>query len=132
MAADALTQFQSPVTKIAAFDGAAQTFMPTGTPDRGMQLRIIYSAASTSAGAGSAIWGVKASEDGGSTWNTIAQTEPLVLGTTAVAGELYLKFAHRPGHYQTNPVQYRASLLSISGTNATVTYQVDTVSTAHP
>jgi len=128
LAADSLTQWQASVTKTSVFDGPAQTFLPTGTPDRGLQLRILYSAASTSAGAGSAVWGVKVSEDGGSTWNTIAQTEPLVLGTTVIGGELYLRFSHRPGHYQANTPQYRFSLLSISGTNATVTYQSDTVS----
>ncbi len=125
MVADALLAWQSPaVTKTAAFDSAAITSMQTGTSKIiDTVAHVIYSAASTSAGAGSAVFGIKVSEDGGTTWNVIAQLEPIALSTTPAASEAYLPFQHNPGHYPTNTPQYRFSLVNISGTGATITYQ---------
>jgi len=69
MPADLQLVLQASVTKTAAFTGAGLT-IPTGTPRRGLKARFIYSAASVASGAGTVIFGIDISRDGGSTWYT--------------------------------------------------------------
>ncbi len=123
MAVDALTVLQASVTKTATFNGAAFT-LPGGTPRRGLKARVIYSAASTSSGAGSVTFGIDVSYDAGSTWNTDFQANAITLSTTAAASEVYIPFEVSPTSVA-NGIQIRPSIEAISGTGATITYQVD-------
>lgn len=124
MATDALIALQTSVTKTATFNGTALV-LAGGTPRRGLKARVLYSAASTSAGAGAANFSIDVSYDGGSTWNSDFYAPiALVLGTTAIAGELVIPFDVSPTSVA-NGIQIRLSLIAISGTSATITYTGD-------
>lgn len=116
MPADALSQLQAAVTKTAAFDGASVD-LKVGTPHRGLVVRIRYSAANTSAGAGAATFQVEES-DNGSTWRDLVTFDPLTLGTAAIAGMLVETVVTRSRYI-------RVVLSAISGTDATVTYEAE-------
>lgn len=120
---DALIALQASVTKTATFQGAA-LILPGGTPRRGLNARVLYSAASTGSGTGSIQFGIDVSYDGGSTWNTDFQAPAVALSTTAGSGELAIPFSISPTSV-VNGTQIRLSLEAISGTSATVTYQGD-------
>ena len=123
MPQDLLLTYQQLTTKSAAFASAAIT-LPTGTPkNKPASIWIQYSAASVSSGTGSAVFVIQVSEDSGSTFNTIAQLEPIALSSTATSGEAYLPFTHSPGHNPANLPQYRLNLVTLSGTSPTITYQ---------
>lgn len=126
MPADLELQLQSSVTKTAAFQGAGVT-IPTGTPRRGLFARFLYSAANTSSGTGAVTFGIDLSRDGGSTWNTVSEAEPIALTTTAASGEVFAHFEMSKLTAAANDVQIRASVEAISGTGATITYQADVV-----
>jgi hypothetical protein len=119
MPADALTVLQSPkVTKTATFNSTGVDLV-TSTPRRGLKARIIYSAASTSAGAGSITFRITESSDN-STFTGIYQTTEatVTLSTTAVSGEIFIPF-------ETSKRYVRLELSAISGTGATVDYLAD-------
>jgi hypothetical protein len=122
MATDAKLSMQALVTKTAAFNSTGVD-LATRAPLFGTVLyaRVLYSAASTSAGAGAATFRVTESADN-STFTGISQpTEAsLVLSTTAIAGELYIPIP-------SNKRYVRLELSAISGTNATVDYVADVV-----
>jgi hypothetical protein len=118
MPADSLSQLQAQVTKTATFQGAALD-LKTKTPRRGLFARVMYTAASTSSGTGSVTFSIDASDDN-STFNTIAQGDPIALSTTAAAGEQFI-------HMESDHRYYRLSVAAISGTGATITYQGDVV-----
>lgn len=124
MATDALLALAgtsvAPLTKTAAFTGAALV-LPAGTPRRGLKARVIYSAASTSAGTGTVIFGLDVSYDGGVTWYTDFQAPTVALSITASGGELVIPFEVSPTSV-VNQVQVRLSVEAITGTTATVTY----------
>jgi hypothetical protein len=115
MAIDALQTLQASVTKTATFNSTAVD-LGTGTPRRGMWAKIIYSAASTSAGAGAATFRITESSDN-STFVSIFQTgdSALTLSTTAISGVAYIPFIAQKRYV-------RLELSAISGTTATVTY----------
>jgi hypothetical protein len=120
MATDALIALQASVTKTATFTGAALT-LAGGTPRRGLNARVIYSAASVSASTGSVTFGIDVSYDGGSTWNTDFQAPAVALSTTAASGEIHIPFSISPTSVA-NGTQVRLAVEAISGTTATVTY----------
>lgn len=126
MATDALTQFQASVTKTAAFRGTGIQ-LPGGTPRRGNTCRVIYSAASTSSGAGAAAFSIDVSYDGGSTWTSEFISDTIVLSTTPIASEIFIPYRVTRTALNNGgvPVQVALSLFSISGTGATVTYVGD-------
>jgi len=121
MATDAKLSMQASVTKTGTFNSTGVNVKRT--PPFGVILwcRILYSAASTSAGAGAVTFRVTESDDD-STYTGIYQpTEAsLVLSTTAIAGEIYIPIL------TTHPF-VRLELSAISGTSATITYQADLV-----
>ncbi|MEO6888599.1 MAG: hypothetical protein ABI324_06325 [Ktedonobacteraceae bacterium] len=123
MPTDALLQLQASTTKTATFQGTA-LILAAGTPRRGLKARVIYSAANTSAGAGSVTFGLDVSYDAGSTWNTDFQANAIVLSTTAASGELFIPFEISPTSVA-NGCQIRLSVEAISGTGGTVTYVGD-------
>lgn len=129
MPTDANLVLQASVTKTATFQGAALV-LPGGTPRRGLKARVLYSAASVSASTGSVTFGIDVSKDGGSTWNTEFQGDPIALSTTAAAGEQDIPFEISPTSVA-NGTQIRLSVEAISGTTATITYQGD-ISLARP
>lgn len=118
MAADANLVLQASVTKTATFDGTGVD-LKAGTPPRGLVARIIYSAASTSAGAGAVTFQVEESADN-STWNDLVTFDDLTLSTTAISGEIFERVSTRKRYV-------RLVVSAISGTNATITYQGDLV-----
>ena len=115
----------APLTKTATFNGTALT-LPGGTPRRGLKARVIYSAASTSSGAGSATFAVAVSYDAGSTFTDIFYGLPITLSTTAASGEIFIPFEVSPTSVA-NGIQVRLDLQAISGTGATITYNSDPV-----
>ncbi len=117
----------APLTKTATFNGVALT-LAAGTPRRGLKARIIYSAASTSAGAGSVTFALAASYDAGTTFTDIFYSLPITLSTTAASGEIFIPFEISPTSVA-NGTQIRLDVQAISGTGATVTYFSDPVLT---
>jgi len=124
MATDAKLVGQAVVTKTAAFPSVGVD-LATRAPFFGIPLwmRVIYSAAATTAGAGTAVFIVSFSSDNITFVGVIRIPEAsLVLSTTALAGEIFIPIA------QGNAYRYaRVELESITGTNATVTYLADVV-----
>ncbi len=116
MPADALSVLQASVTKTSTFNSTGFD-LKTGTPTYGLVARIIYTAAATSAGAGSLTFRITESSDN-TTFTGIFQTteSTVTLSTTAVAGEVFIPF-------RTSKRYVRLELSAISGTDATVTYQ---------
>jgi hypothetical protein len=124
MATDAKLVGQASVTKTATFNSTGVDFS-TRTPYFGTMLwmRVIYSAASTSAGAGAVTFRVTESSDNATFTGIYQPTEAsLVLSTTAIAGEMFI-----PIVMSTSYRYARLELSAISGTSATVTYQADVV-----
>lgn len=122
MPADANLILQASVTKTGTFNGAGLN-IPTGTPLGGVYARVIYSAASTSSGAGAATFRVTESDDNSSFTGIYQPTESsLVLGTTAINGELFIPVNTRKPYI-------RLELSALSGTGATITYQSEIVPT---
>src|SRR5690242_1553083 len=113
MPSDALTVLQASVTKTATFNSTGVDLV-TSTPRRGLKARIIYSAASTSSGAGSLTFRITESSDN-STFTGIYQTteSTVTLSTTAAAAEIFIPF-------ETSKRYVRLELSAISGTGATV------------
>ena len=117
MATDAKIQLQASVTKTATFNGTAVD-LKSCSPLFGTILwaRIIYSAASTSAGAGAVTLRLTFSSDN-STFagiSEVADTE-ITLSTTALSGEVFVPLV-------TTKRYVRLEVSAISGTNATITY----------
>jgi len=119
MPSDALSVLQASTTKTGTFNSAGLNIK--GTPTRGVFARILYSAAATSSGAGSAVFRVTESDDG-TNYSGISQpTESsLVLSTTPIAGEIFIPV-------NTQKPYIRLELATLTGTGATVTYQADIV-----
>ena len=95
MATDALIQLQASVTKTATFNGAALT-LAAGTPRRGLNARVIYSAASASQTGDTVTFSVDVSYDAGSTWNADFVAPAVALPTTATSGEIFIPFSISP------------------------------------
>ena len=119
MPSDALSVLQASTTKTGTFNSAGLNIK--GTPTRGVFARILYSAAGTSSGAGSAVFRVTESDDN-TTFTGISQSteSSLVLSATPIAGEIFIPVnAQKP--------YIRLELATLTGTGATVTYQADIV-----
>lgn len=118
MASDALGTLQTLVTKTGTFNSTGIDLV-TGTPRRGLKVRVIYKNASTSSGAGTAVFRVTESSDN-STFTGISQTteSSLVLSTTAINGEIFIPV-------ETSKRYIRLELSAITGTGATVDYSAD-------
>src|SRR6266702_5534940 len=87
MATDALMSITALGVRTTAGSTAGLT-LPHATMLRPFYARVIYSAASTSSGTGSAVLGVDVSYDGGSTFSVLSETAPIALSTTAASGEV--------------------------------------------
>jgi len=124
MATDALIQLQPQVTKTATFNGAGLQLV-AGTPRRGLKARVIYSAASNASGSNTVVFSIDVSRDGGSTYNTEFQADPITLSTTAQSGELAIPFEVSPSNVA-NGIWVRLSAnFAGAGTSPTITYQGD-------
>jgi|SRR5579872_3219560 len=113
---------QALVTKTATFNGAALIF-PGGTPRRGLNARIIYTAANQASGSGVFTFSVDVCYDGVPTvWNSDFLAPPITLTTTAQSGEIFIPFSISPTSVA-NGTQIRLSCtLSGSPTTPTITY----------
>jgi hypothetical protein len=118
MPADALSILQEAVTRTATLNGS-NLDLKTGTPRRGFQVRLRYSAASVSASTGTAKWVVQGSDDG-NTFEPVSRELTLALTTTAKKGVEFLSV-------ETSKRYLRLALSTISGTDATVTYAAEIV-----
>src|SRR5690242_2123765 len=124
MAVDALIQLQASVTKTATFNGAALT-LPGGTPRRGLNARVLYSAASASQTGDTVTFSVDVSYDAGSTWNSDFLAPAVALPTSATSGELFIPFSINPTSVA-NGTQIRlTSTFSSTAHTDTITYQAD-------
>ena len=124
MATDALIQLQASVTKTATFNGTALT-LAGGTPRRGLNARVIYSAATNASGSNAVVFSVDVSYDGGSTWNSDFLAPAINLSTTAQSGEIHIPFSISPTSVA-NGTQIRlTATFSGAGSTPTITYQGD-------
>lgn len=124
MATDALIQLQSSVTKTATFNGSALTLVG-GTPRRGLNARVIYSAATNASGSNSVVFSVDVSYDAGSTWNSDFLAPAIALSTTAQSGEIHIPFSISPTSVA-NGTQIRlTATFSGAGSTPTITYVGD-------
>jgi hypothetical protein len=130
MATDALLALQASVTKTATFNGAALV-LAGGTPRRGLNARVIYSAAANASGSNTVAFSVDVSYDGGTTWFSDFLAPAITLSTTALAGEVFIPFSISPVTVA-NGTQIRlTATVAGSGTSPTVTYKGD-VSLSRP
>lgn len=107
-------------TNASGADVSADYSLPNGTPDYGLDICLFYSAANTSAGAGTMVVIIE-KKVGGSYYTAQTFTTIPALSTTAASKELTV-----------NVVALDATALrskiTLTGTNATVTARVDIVS----
>lgn len=128
MPVDALIALQASVTKTATFNGAALT-LAGGTPRRGMNARVLYSAASNASGANTVLFSIDVSYDGGTTWNSdFYPPTGIALSTTVQSGEVFIPFSISPQMVSgviTAPQIRLTATFSGAGTSPTITYQGD-------
>jgi hypothetical protein len=122
MPTDANLVLQASTTKTATFNGAA-IILPGGTPRRGLNARIIYSAANQASGSGVWTFSVDVCYDGVPTlWLSDFLAPPITLTATAQSGEIFIPFSISPTSVA-NGTQIRLSCtLSGSPTTPTITY----------
>lgn len=121
MPTDALIQLQASVTKTATFNGSALT-LAGGTPRRGLNARVVYSAASNASGSNTVTFSVDVSYDAGSTWNSDFVAPAISLSTTAKSGEIFIPFSISPTSVA-NGTQIRlTATIAGGGSTPTVTY----------
>ncbi len=89
MPSDLQLAITAPGVRTATFSTAGIT-MPKASTWNEVFLRIVYSAASNASGANSVTFDIDVSYDGASTWTELVGTTPIVLSTTAQAGEIFL------------------------------------------
>ena len=124
MATDALIQLQASVTKTSSFNGAALT-LAGGTPRRGLNARVIYSAATNASGSNSVVFSLDVSYDAGSTWLSDFLAPAIALSTTAKSGEIFIPFSISPTSVA-NGCQVRlTATVSGAGSTPSITYQGD-------
>ena len=127
MPSDANVILQASVTKTATFNGSP-IILPGGTPRRGINARVVYSAASNASGSNSVVFSIDVCYDGGpTTWNADFLAPPIALSTTAQSGEIFIPFSISPTSV-VNGTQIRCSAtFSGAGSTPTITYQADLV-----
>ncbi len=127
MPSDANVALQASVTKTATFNGAA-LILPGGTPRRGLNARIIYSAAQQASGSGVWTFSIDVCYDGvPTTWNVDFVAPPITLTASAQSGEIFIPFSISPTSVA-NGTQIRlTATLSGSPTTPTITYRGDLV-----
>lgn len=132
MPTDALNQLQASVTKTSTFSSAAFT-LAAGTPRRGLKARVLYSAGSSGTATSTATFSIDVSHDGGSTFITEAEADPLTLPTSgSISGELFIPFEISPTSVA-NGTQIKLTCTIAPGSSATpsITYVGD-LSLARP
>src|SRR5437667_7804812 len=97
MPTDALLSLQASQTITASYTTAATALtLPGGTPRRGLNARVIYSAATQASGSGIFTFAVAVSYDAGTTWLVDFVAPPITLTTTAQSGEIAIPFSISP------------------------------------
>jgi len=124
MATDALLSLQPLTTKTATFSGAA-FFLAGGTRRRGLKARVIYSAAQNATGSNTVIFSVDVSKDGGVTYYTEFQTDPITLSTTVQAGQVHIPFEVSPTSVVNGIYIRTTATIAGAGTGPSVAYQCD-------
>jgi len=121
MPSDANITLQASVTKTATFNGAA-FILPGGTPRRGLNARVLYSAANQASGSGVWTFSIDVSYDAASTWNADFLAPIITLTASAQSGEIFIPFSISPTSV-VNGTQIRLSAtLSGSPVTPTITY----------
>lgn len=121
MATDALLALQASVTKTATFNGAGFGLV-TGTPRRGLFVRVLYSAATNASGANSVTFSVDESADNSTFFQKTVDNKDVVnLSTTAQSGEIFLPIE------TSQPFIRLSATFAGAGTVPTITYQGDVV-----
>lgn len=119
MATDANLALQASVTKTATFNGTGLDLL-TGTPRRGLKVRVIFSAATNASGSNTVAFTVDHSTDN-STWTQLAADAEnnVALSTTAQNGEVYIPI-------ETSKRYIRLTCtITGAGSTPTITYQGD-------
>ena len=128
MAVDALIALQASVTKTSTFNGAALV-LPGGTPRRGLNARVIYSAAGNASGANAVVFSVDVCYDGVPTlWFADFLAPPINLVVALQQGELFIPFSVSPTMVAgviTAPQIRLTATFSGAGSTPTITYQGD-------
>lgn len=107
-------------TNASGADVSADFSLPNGTPETGLHVALFFSAAATSAGAGTMV--VTIEKKVGGSYYTAATFAPIAaLSTTAAAKEMTVTVVAQ------DATAIR-SKITLTGTNATVTARVDLVS----
>jgi hypothetical protein len=128
MPSDANIALQASVTKTATFNGAALV-LPGGTPRRGLVARVIYSAASASAG-DTITFSVDVCYDGVPTvWNSdfVAPAITLPLSSAPGAGEIFIPFSISPTSVANGTQVRLTATFSSTAHTDTITYAGDIV-----
>ena len=124
MATDALVALQSSVTKTATFNGAGLQLVG-GTPRRGLNARVIYSAGTATAG-DTVTFSVDVSYDGGSTYYADFVAPPVTLATSgAASGEINIPFSISPTSVANGTYVRLTATFSSTAHTDTITYQGD-------
>jgi hypothetical protein len=119
--ADALLISQASVTSTAAANGSTLTLDGRTARRKPTWMQIGISAANTSAGAGTLVFAVQASSDNATFYDH--HLEPtVILSTTAQAKQIFIPLVDAPRYV-------RAILKTITGTDATVTWDARIVAT---
>lgn len=125
MPTDANVALQAQVTKTATFNSAALVLPAGGTPRRGLNVRVIYSAATNASGSNAVTFGIGVSRDNGSTFPIEFQADPINLSTTAQSGEIYIPFSISPNTVANGCQIELFATFSGAGSTPTITYQGD-------
>jgi len=126
MPTDANIVLQASQTITASYTTAATAVvLPGGTPRRGINARVLYSAANQASGSGVFTFSVAVSYDGGTTWLVDFVAPPITLTTTAQAGEIFIPFSISPTSVANGTQIKLYATLSGTPTTPTITYQGD-------
>jgi len=126
-----LIALQSSVTKTATFNGAA-LILVAGTPRRGLNARVIYSAASAASGTDTVTFSVDVSYDAASTWLSDFLAPPITLPTSGTAsGEVFIPFSISPTSVANGTQVRLTATFSSSAHTDTITYVGD-ITTSRP
>lgn len=121
MATDALLALQASVTKTATFNGAGLQLV-AGTPRWPLIAQVDYSAAANASGSNTVVFSIDVSRDGGTTYYTEFQADPITLSTTTQSGELDIPFSISPSSVANGYWIRLSATFAGSGTSPTITY----------
>jgi len=123
MASDANATLQASTTKTATYQPTTGLDLITGTPNRGLVARVIYSAASAASGTDTVTFEIDESSDNSTFTNIVVSDQPVTLPTSGSAsGEIFMRFFTKKRYVRLS------AIFSSSAHTDTITYTADIVS----